>query len=155
MRSAGQDRKIVLGGGGGRVQAQLAQFDPRVGSDSMGFRRNLDLRLQELPLDTARGAYIRGLKQRVGSFRRYLECRGVGQEIFFLDAELELIVGREAVRLTPRREKCPDKKPSFLGVEAKFHSVRSFGFSDLHRLDTLGLQPALQNSDSPHISSYP
>ena len=96
--SASQYREAVLGGGGGSILAQPQQLAPRRAGIVMRLGRDLDLGLQEFALDTARGAEIRRLEQRVGRLGRCLEGPRIGQKIFFLDAEAETIVGADLAR---------------------------------------------------------
>src|SRR5271154_592254 len=115
----------MFGGGGGRVQPQLAQFKPYVVDDAMRLGRNLDLGLQELPSDMARPAEIGGLEQRVPRLRRHLECLCVRKKIFLLDAVLKQIVRREDARLPVRRNERAQPQYFVSRVESEFHGIPS------------------------------
>ena len=123
MGAAGQDRKPVLGSGCGRIEPQLAQFDPRVVGAAMGLGRYLDLGLQKLPADISRRAKGGGLEQRVRRFRGNFTAFRVGKKVFFLDAELKIIVGRKNACLLARRHQRPNVKSSLIRVELKFHDL--------------------------------
>ena len=81
----------MLGGGCGRVLAQLAQFDPRVVGAAMRLGRDLDLGLQKLAADMARARRNRRPGTARPAFppepRRF---RASDKKIFFLDAELKI-----------------------------------------------------------------
>ena len=104
MRAAGQDRKPMLGGGRGRIEPQLAQFDPRVVGAAMRLGRHLDLRLQELPADmsrrrrnrrlgTAQSGVSAGTSPVSASDRKYSSSM----------PNLEMIAGRKFARLMSRQ----------------------------------------------------
>src|ERR1700733_4304336 len=121
MRAARQYRQAMLDRGRRRIQPQLAEFDPRVVDDGMRFGRDLDLGLEEFAIDATGGAEVGSLKQRLGSFRRDIEGLGIGEEIFLLDAELELVVGHKDARLPTRGEESPQAQAPILRVKPEFH----------------------------------
>src|ERR1700692_1770632 len=127
MRSARQYRQAMLRGGGRRVLAQAKELAPRFLDAAMRFGRDLDLSLQEFPPDMARRAEIGGLKERIRRLRRSFERLGVGQKVFFLDAELKLIARREGASLLAGSNEGADAKYSLLWVESEFHGFKVLG----------------------------
>jgi hypothetical protein len=85
---------------------------------------DLDLGLQEFPSDMARRAEVRRMKERIRRLRRRMERLRIRQKIFFLDTELESVIGRKDARLLPGRDQCPDAEDSLLRVEPEIHGFK-------------------------------
>jgi hypothetical protein len=97
MCSGGQDREAMLGRGGGCGLPQPKQIGANFRRIRVRHRRNLDLRLQEFPCNTAAGLVPCRLKEAVGRLCRDLQAFGVGQEVFLFDAEAEIVVAGEGL----------------------------------------------------------
>jgi len=85
------------------------------------FGRHFDLGLEKFAPDMTRRAEIGIFKQRIRRLPGGLQRPRIGQEVFFLDTELEQIVGRKGAGVPARRHQCPDAQAPHLRIESEFH----------------------------------
>ena len=151
MRAAREYCEAMLRGGGRRVLPQPQKFELAVAGLAMRLGRDFDLGLQKFAPDVARRAEIRALEERIRCLRGDLQGLRVGEKVFFLDAELEQIVGHEGAGKQTRWNQCPDAQAPLVGLKSEFHRVKFLVFASQHFLvsanNSVGQGKFLQSFD--------